>query len=180
MRALLSLKSAFFLLCVSSLSDVIDADPADPCAGMDGAVLTQCRGNQQTLQQQERLERELQQQQERQNQLDQQQREVQQQLATMRQQNESLREQLKRQAAIQAAQPAASSTADAVRASAAVKGVDLQNWKADNPWFGSDYSKTQFAMRYLKQLQRDRPELSGRELLDALTAKVDQTFAPKH
>jgi hypothetical protein len=35
-------------------------------------------------------------------------------------------------------------------------------------------------MRYAKQLQQERPDLVGRELLDALSTKVDQTFGAKH
>jgi hypothetical protein len=60
------------------------------------------------------------------------------------------------------------------------KSADVASWKADNPWFGSDYAKTQFAMRYVKQLQKEQPDLSGRELLDALSSKVNETFAAKH
>jgi hypothetical protein len=57
---------------------------------------------------------------------------------------------------------------------------DLKSWKADNPWFGSDYARTQFAMRYIKQLQQERPDLAGRELLDAVSTKVNETFGAKH
>jgi hypothetical protein len=35
-------------------------------------------------------------------------------------------------------------------------------------------------MRYTKQLQRERPDLSGRDLLDALSAKVNETFGARH
>ena len=60
------------------------------------------------------------------------------------------------------------------------KSADVKSWKADNPWFGSDYVKTQFAMRYVKELQKEQPDLAGRDLLDALSSKVNQTFAAKH
>ncbi len=131
--------------------------------------MAQCRSTQQTLRQQELLEQQIQQQQERQNQLDKQQREVQQQLESMRLQNESLRKQLEREMANPPSRPAADAS----------KNPDLKSWKADNPWFGTDYARTQFATRYIKQLQQERPDLSGRELLDALSAKVNETFA-KH
>jgi hypothetical protein len=39
-----------------------------------------------------------------------------------------------------------------------------------------DYAKTEFAMRYAKQLQRERPDLVGRPLLDAVSKKVKDTF----
>ena len=35
-------------------------------------------------------------------------------------------------------------------------------------------------MRYMKQLQKERPDLAGRELLDAVSTKVDETFGAKH
>lgn len=56
---------------------------------------------------------------------------------------------------------------------------ELKGWKSDNPWFGSDYAKTAFAMRYAKQLQQERPELVGRPFFDALSAKVNETFGVK-
>jgi septal ring factor EnvC (AmiA/AmiB activator) len=147
-------------------SEAICAEQTDACAGLEGTSLTQCR--------QDRLEHQLQQQQERQNELDKQQREVQQQLESMRLQNESLRKQLDREAANRPARLAATDSKDAS------KSQDLKNWKADNPWFGSDYAKTQFATRYMKQLEHDRPELAGRELLDAVSTKVNETFGAKH
>lgn len=168
------LKPVCLCLCLGVLSAAIGAEQTDSCAGLQGSGLTQCRSNEQTLRQQERLEQQLQQQQERQNQLDQQQREVQQQLDSMRLQNESLRKQLERQAA----NPPARSVA--TESTAAANSADLRNWKADNAWFGSDYVKTQFAMRYIKQLQQERPDLGGRELLDALSTKVNARFAAPH
>jgi hypothetical protein len=35
-------------------------------------------------------------------------------------------------------------------------------------------------MRYTKQLQQERPDLTGRALLDAVSAKVNETFDAKH
>jgi TolA-binding protein len=168
------LKPVCLLLCLAAFSGMICAEPSDSCSGLEGAGLRQCRTNQQTLRQQERLEQQLQQQQERQNQLDTQQREVQQQLESMRLQNESLRKQLEREAAIEPARAVAKESTDSTRSR------DVTSWKADNPWFGSDYARTQFAMRYTKQLQQQRPELAGRQLLDAVSMKVNETFGPKH
>jgi Skp family chaperone for outer membrane proteins len=161
------MKPGYLLLSLSVFSGAICAEQTDTCAGLDGAGLTQCR--------QDRLEQQLQQQQERQNQLDKQQREVQQQLDSMRLENESLRKQLEREAANRPARLAATNSKDD-----AAKSQDLKSWKADNPWFGSDYAKTQFATRYIKQLEHERPDLVGRELLDAVSTKVNETFGAKH
>jgi TolA-binding protein len=147
------------------------AQQTDPCAGLAGAALGQCQGNQQKLlrQQLDQQQQQIQTQQERQNQLDQQQRQIQQQLENMRLQNEALRNQLDQEkSANQPAQPAA------------LKAPELKSWKSDNPWYGTDYAKTQFAMRYAKQLQQDRPDLVGRPLLDAISAKVQDTFPAAH
>jgi len=157
-------------LCLCVFSSAICAEQTDSCAGLEGLTLTQCRSNQQTLRQQQ-LEEQLQQQVERQNQLDKQQREVQQQLESMRHENEALRKELERESASQPARPV--STADS-------KSPEVRQWKEENPWFGTDYSKTAFAMRYAKQLQRERPDLTGRALLDTLSAKVDATFGAKN
>ena len=166
-------KSVWMLLGLSVLCGAMASEQPDPCARLDGVALNQCRSNQQTLRLQERLEQQLQQQQERQNQLDKQQREVQQQLESMRLQNESLRKQLERDAAAQQTRPVMT---DASKNADDAKNADVKSWKADNPWFGSDYVRTDFAMRYVKQLQREHPELVGRELLDALSTKVNETF----
>lgn len=163
------MKRACVLFCLCVFSTAMYGEPTDPCAQMAGSALSQCRSDQQALRQQQ-LERQLQQQEQRQNQLDQQQREVQQQLESMRLQNETLRKQLK-ETASRPAQPAATDDS---------KSTDIKSWKADNPWFGSDYPKTQFAMRYAKQLQQERPDLTGRALLDALSTKVNEQFGDKH
>ncbi len=165
------MKPGYLLLCLAVSCGAVCAEQTDSCTGLEGTGLTQCRNYQQTLRQQEHLEQLLQQQQERQNQLDQQQKEVQQQLESMRLQNESLRKQLERETANQPARPVTTNS---------TKGPDLKNWRADNPWFGTDYAKTQFAVRYLKQLQQERPDLTGRELLDAVSTKVNETFGAKH
>ena len=151
------------------------AQQADPCAGLAGVELGQCQGNQQKLlrRQLDQQQQQIQTQQERQNQLDQQQRQIQQQLESMRLQNESLRKQLDLdKLASQTAQPAATVQSKTPEINAS----ELKSWKSDNPWYGTDYARTQFAMRYTKQLQQERPDLVGRPLLDAISAKVRDTF----
>ena len=153
----------------------IQAQQADPCAGLAGAALGQCQGNQQKLlrQQLDQQQQQIQTQQERQNQLDQQQRQMQQQLEKMRLQNETLRNQLDQEkSANLSAQPPATDYSKTPE----LKTLELKRWKSDNPWYGTDYAKTQFAMRYAKQLQQERPELVGRPFLDAISAKVRDTF----
>jgi len=170
-------KPTCLLLCLWGFSGAICAGETDPCAALDGPALALCRNNQQTVRLQQQLEKQLQQQQERQDQLDKQQHEVQQQLENMRLQNETLRKQLELETANQAARPVATS---ATTLTAASKNQDLKTWKAANPWFGTDYPRTQFAMRYIKQLQKDRPELVGRDLLDAVSTKVNETYGEPH
>jgi len=53
---------------------------------------------------------------------------------------------------------------------------EFQNWQSANPWFGRDRAKTEFAKLYAKQLRQERPDLIGRPFLDAVTAKVVETF----
>jgi TolA-binding protein len=160
-------------LFLGVVSGSIGAQQADPCGGLVGATLGQCRSNQQRLQQQqlEQLQQQIQQQQERQKQLDDQQRQIQQQLDGMRVQNEALRQQLGQEKSVNHPAP--------VPATDRSTTPELKGWKSDNPWFGSDYAKTAFAMRYAKQLQQERPELVGRPFFDALSAKVNETFGVK-
>ncbi len=178
--AMKTMKSASILIGLSVFSVTIGAEQTDPCASLSGAALTQCRSNQQTLQLQQQLEHQLQQQQERQNQLDKQQRDVQQQLENLRQQNETLRKQLDSQASALAARPVATASAEDAQNRELSKAQDLKTWKADNPWFGFDYPRTQFAMRYIKQLQKEHPDLNEHDLLDAVSTKVNETFGPPH
>ena len=183
--------------CLVVFPATICAQEADPCAGLVGLVLGQCQANQQKLQRQQlaeqqrqlaqqqqqltrqhqqmaqqqqqmaqqqqqlmRQQQQLQQQQERQNQLNQQQPQDQQQLAGMQQKIEILSKQLEHQKSANQPMPRA----------------ELKGWKAENPWFGSDYSRTQFAIRYAKQLQQERPDLAGRPFLDAISTKVTDKF----
>ena len=187
--------------CLAVFSATICAQEADPCAGLVGFALGQCQANQQKLQRQQlaqqqqqlaqqqqqlaqqqqqlalqqqqlmqqqqqlaQQEQQLQEQQEGQKQLNEQQRQNQLQLEGMRNQNESLRKQLEQEKS--GNQPAQTP----------VTRQELKSWKADNPWFGSDYARTQFAMRYAKQLQQQRPDLIGRPFLDAISAKVKDAF----
>ena len=151
------------------------AQQADPCAGLAGAALGQCQGDQQKLlrQQLDQQQHQIQTQQERQNQLDQQQRQIQQQLENMRVQNEILRSQLDHEkSATQSSPPPATDYSK----TSELKTAELKSWKSENSWYGSDYVRTQFAMRYAKQLQQQRPDLVGRPFLDAISAKVKDTF----
>jgi TolA-binding protein len=139
------------------------AQQTDPCAGLAATALGQCQNNQQKLlrQQLDQQQQLIQTQQQRQNQLDEQQRQIQQQLESMRLQNETLRNQLNRE----------NSRPPELKTS------EMTSWKSENPWYGTDFAKTQFAMRYAKQLQQERPDLLGRSFLDAISAKVRETFA---
>jgi hypothetical protein len=94
----------------------------------------------------------------------------------MRLQNEALRKQLQETAS----RPAQPSAAEYLKSAEVTKSADLDSWRAENPWYGSDYPRTAFAMRYAKQLKKERPELTGRPLLDALSTKVNETFGDKH
>ncbi len=171
------IKQAFLVLFLSVIAGTIYAEQTDPCAAMTGFALSECRSNQQKLQeqqleqQQRDLQQQLQQQQERQKQLNEQQRQIQDQLENLRHQNEILRKQLEQENSTnQAAQRPATDYS---------KSPEIKSWKSDNPWFGTDYAKTEFAMRYAKQLSQERPDLTGRAYLDAISAKVNQTFGAK-
>ncbi len=161
------LKRGCLLLCLAAVAGAPAAEQTDACAGLEDSALAQCRSTQQTLRQQEQLEQQLQQQQQRQIELDKEQREEQQQLEVLREENEGLRRQLERQPANPPARAAAT---------AGLTAADFKAWRAANPWYGTDYAKTQVASRYMKQLQQQRPELPGRDLLDAVSAKVNETF----
>src|SRR6202034_3869503 len=153
------MKSYVLALSLAAIPAAINAQQADPCAAMSGSALIQCRGDQLKLQQQQlkQQQEQLQQQQERQNQLAEQQRRMQQQLEDMRLQNELLQKQLEHEKSLnQPVQPAATNYSTT---------PEIKSWKSDNPWFGTDYAKTAFAMRYGKQLQRERPDLAGRPFL---------------
>ena len=167
------MKSYVLALSLAAFPAAIFAQQTDPCAGLAGVALGQCRGDQQKLQQQqlEQQQEQLRLQQERQNQLAEQQRQMQQQLENMRLQNESLQKQLEHDRA--AIQPVRASATDYS------KTPEVKSWKSDNPWFGTDYAKTQFAMRYAKQLQQERPDLVGRPFLDAVSEKVRDTFGAR-
>jgi hypothetical protein len=164
------MKSYLLALSLAAFPVMIYAQQTDPCAGLAGSASGECRDNRLKLQQQqlELQQEQLQQQQERQNQLAEQQRQILQQLQDMRLQNELLQKQLTHE---KSANPPAQPMATDYSKTAEVKG-----WKSENPWFGVDYAKTEFAMRYAKQLQREQPDLVGRPFLDAVSAKVRDKF----
>jgi hypothetical protein len=185
------MKWCLLAFCLAVVPAMTCAQQADPCAGLADVALGQCQGNQLRLQQQQleqqqqelakqqqqlalqqqqlaQQQQQLQQQQGRQNQLNEQQRQNQQQLETVQHQNELLGQQLGHEKSPnQVAQPPTRDDS---------KRQEVNSWKAENPWYGSDYAKTQFAMRYAKQLQQERPDLVGRPFLDAISAKVRDTF----
>jgi TolA-binding protein len=163
------MKSYVLALSVAAFPAAICAQQADPCAGLAAPAVVQCRMDQQKLQQHQ-LEQQQEQLKQQQNQLAEQQRQMQQQLENMRLQNELLQKQLEHDKS--AIQPVQASATDYS------KTPELKSWKSDNPWFGMDYAKTEFAMRYAKQLQRERPDLVGRPFLDAVSEKVRDTFGP--
>jgi TolA-binding protein len=164
------MKTYVLALSLAAIPATIVAQQASPCAGLVGAALGQCRADQQKAQQQllEQQQKELQQQQERQNQLAEQQRQMQVQLENMRVQNELLQKQLEQDRSL--------NRAIRVSTTEHSNSAELNSWKSDNPWYGTNYAKTSFAMRYAKQLQQEQPDLVGRPFLDAVSAKVSQTF----
>ena len=56
------------------------------------------------------------------------------------------------------------------------EGQEFARWVSENPWFGSDKIKTQFAMQYAKQLRHEQPNLLGRMFFDDVAAKVRGKF----
>ena len=52
----------------------------------------------------------------------------------------------------------------------------FRSWQTDNAWFGSDRARTEFALLYEKQLRQERPDVTGRPLLDAVSARVREVF----
>jgi hypothetical protein len=164
------MKPYLLALSLAAFPATIFAQQVDPCAGSVGSALSQCRGDQQKLQQRqlEQQQQQLQEQKERQDALAEQQRQMQLQLQNMRLQNELLQKQLEQD----------KSANQTFRASATdySQTPEVKSWKSENPWYGTDYAKTDFAMRYARRLQQERPDLVGRPFLDALSAKVNNTF----
>jgi TolA-binding protein len=182
-------KSYLPALCLAVWSAGIHGQEADPCAGLAGAALGQCLADQQKLQrqqltqqqqqlaqQQQQLTQQLQQLTQQQQQLAQQQQRLMQQQEQLARQQQEFGQQQKQQQQQQQQTAAAVARVAEPRVSADVKRKDLESWKAENPWYGSDYARTQLAMRYAKQLQHEQPDLTGRPFLDALSAKVKDTF----
>ena len=53
---------------------------------------------------------------------------------------------------------------------------EFARWVAENPWFGADKMKTQFAMQYAKHLRHEQPSVFGRMFFDNVAAKVREKF----
>lgn len=165
-------------LTLLTLCSPVCAQQADPCSGLWGFALGQCRANQQRLQQQQQAQQQqqLEQQswQQRQDQQtlheqQEQQKQIQnQQLENLKLQNEILRKQLEQE-----------------KSSATGAGPDyssmpeFKSWREANSWFGRDRAKTEFAVLYAKQLRQDRPDLVGRPFFDAVSDKVREVFAAR-
>ena len=180
--------------CLAAFSATIVAQQADPCAGLVGVALGQCQDAQQKLQRQQLAQQQQQLAQQQQQLAQQQQQLAQQQQQLMRQQQElqqQLQQQRDGQNQVNAQQPQNQKQLDGMQhqienltkqlarektASQPVQRQDFTSWKTDNPWYGSDYAKTRFAMRYIKELQRERPDLAGRPFLDAVSSKVSDQF----
>jgi len=163
------------VLAVCSVA--ISAEETAPCTALAGAALDRCQVNlqQQQLTQQQQLLIQLQQQ------LAQQQEQLKQQQSQLAKQQQQILEQQEqsRRSEMLSRQMEHASTANPSAASGATdytSRAEVKSWKVDNAWFGSDYRRTQFAMHYAKQLQQERPELLGRPFLDAISAKVKDTF----
>lgn len=163
-----------------AVSFPISAQPTDSCAGLVGGAQDRCQVSQQQRQQQQ-----LTQQQQQLTQLQQQLSQQQQQLAQQQEQLAQQQQQIAKQQEYprkyeilsqQLESEKAANHSGAPRATEYLKGAEVKRWKAENTWFGSDYPRTQFAMRYAKQLQKEQPDLVGRPLLDAISAKVTDKF----
>jgi flagellar motor protein MotB len=168
------MKQFLLALSLTVFSTTVFAQQADPCAGLVGFGLGYCRGSQVKLQQQQQelqrqqqeaqREQQLQEQQRQQEQQQQQGQLQEQQVENLKLQNELLRKQLDQEKSAQ--RPAPDYT----------NAPEFKGWQVDNPWFGSDKPMTEFATLYAKQLRQDRPDLVGRPFLDAVSAKVRDTF----
>jgi TolA-binding protein len=53
----------------------------------------------------------------------------------------------------------------------------LEEWQAENPWFGKNKAKTEFALLYARQLRQDGSTLTGRPFYDAISAKIKDVFS---
>jgi len=164
--------------CLAVFPLTIGAQQSDPCTGLAGSALDRCQVNQQKLQQQ-KLAEQQQQLTQLQQQLAQQQQQLTQQQEQLKQQRDQLAHQeeeiAKQQEQAHQKDTAANQPAPPAAALDSQRG-ELKSWKEDNPWFGSDYARTQFAVRYARQLQKERPDLVGRPFLDAISTKVKDKF----
>ncbi len=144
------------------------------CGGLWGFAKGQCIARQQRLEQQQQV---LQQQQEiRDQQHEQSQERIQQQIQEQQLENEKLKNEILRQQ-LMTQGPSATQRVPTPDQPLASNSVVFQRWLADNPWFESDRPKRELALLYAKQLRQERPDLTGREFLDAVSAKVKQVFA---
>lgn len=55
---------------------------------------------------------------------------------------------------------------------------EWKQWIAENPWFGPDKRKTNFAMAVAADLKQENPNLAGKALLDKVSEEVEATLGP--
>lgn len=55
---------------------------------------------------------------------------------------------------------------------------EWKQWVQENPWFGQDNRRTNYAMAVAADLKRQNPGLGGRALLDKVSEEVEATFEP--
>src|SRR5580698_5233852 len=165
------------LYLTAFVSATIGAEEADPCAGLAGSVLAQCQNNQQKIQRQQ-LAQQQQQLAQQQQQLMRQQQQMEQSPPNERPQNQRQLEDMQHRIDALSTQVEHQKSANQPVTPAAkeAKRREVEDWRANNPWYGSDYPRTQFAMRYAKELQQEQPDLAGRPFLDAISAKVTDKF----
>lgn len=52
----------------------------------------------------------------------------------------------------------------------------FKEWNTDNPWFGQDQERTEYAAFAAQQVQRSNPNLRHREFLDEVGRRVEKVF----
>jgi hypothetical protein len=170
-----------FMLILSAISIATLADAqvqvevdAGPCAGVHELLAkSACERQQYDLRRQQAQQQQEQQQAQRQAQDDQaRQRQLlqEQQVENLRLQNEILRRKLEQE------KSGTSLPVEQTPLRSISEIPEFQEWKLDNPWFGVDHAKSEFAMLFARQLRQDQPELTGRPFLNAVSAEVGETF----
>ena len=87
--------------------------------------------------------------------------------------NQRLRSELLRRELLQRTASASASTVADLQAL-----PEFAGWQAENRWFGADRARTEYALLYARDLRQQQPELAGRPLLNAVSARVREVVAP--